>query len=173
VQPKSAIDIQSITNKEGHIFSAEDVAYLKSQGLTDEQIAELKSVQTNQVVSSSSSTALIYVDNFLGRGKTGFPADIISIKKGALKFKFGQQNFDYSGNFAVLFNTPRHHKNPSFGFGKPETAKFLSLGDFFKDQPDGSVILPDATIWEKSDGFVDAEALGKEWIFSGNYTITN
>ena len=31
--------------------------------------------------------------------------------------------------------------------------------------------LPDATIWEKKAGFIDAEAAGKQWIYFGNYTI--
>jgi hypothetical protein len=47
------------------------------------------------------------------------------------------------------------------------------LEDFFKDQSDGTMILPNATIWEKTDGFIDAVAADKEWIHSGNYTITN
>jgi len=28
--------------------------------------------------------------------------------------------------------------------------------------------LPDATIWEKKAGFIDAEAAGKQWIYFGN-----
>jgi len=35
------------------------------------------------------------------------------------------------------------------------------------------MILQDATIWEKSDGFIDAVAGDKEWILSGDYTISN
>jgi hypothetical protein len=129
--------------------------------------------QTVTDTPSDLKNALVYVDNFLGGGKTGFPADVISIKKGALKFRFGGKDFDYSGNFSILLTTPRQHKNPHFGFGKPETTKLLTLGDFFKGETDGTMILQNATIWEKSDGFIDAEALGKEWIHSGNYTITN
>jgi hypothetical protein len=47
------------------------------------------------------------------------------------------------------------------------------LEGFCKDQADGTMILPNVTIWEKSDGFIIAVALDKEWIHSGNYTITN
>jgi hypothetical protein len=72
-----------------------------------------------------------------------------------------------------LLTTPRKHKNPYFGLGSPETAKLLTLEDFFKGESDGTMLLSNATIWEKSDGFIDAEALGKEWIHSGNYTVTN
>jgi hypothetical protein len=117
--------------------------------------------------------ALIYVDNFLGGGKTGFPADVISIKKGVLKFRFGGKDFDYSGNFSIMLTKPRQHKNPYFGLGTPEKAKLLTLGGFFKGEPDETMLLPNATIWEKSDGFIVAVALEKEWIHSGNYTITN
>ena len=35
------------------------------------------------------------------------------------------------------------------------------------------MILPNATIWEKSDGLIVAVALDKEWIHSGGYTIVN
>ena len=177
IDPKYATPIQPITNKEGHVISAQDVADLKSQGWTDEEIANAQIAQTNQVTLSPTppdlKNALVYVDNFLGGGKTGFPADVISIKKGALKFRFGGKDFDYSGNFSILLTTPRQHKNPYFGFGKPETAKLLTLGDFFKGEADGTMILQDATIWEKSDGFIDAEAFSKEWILSGDYTISN
>lgn len=168
---------KAITNKEGHVIPSQDVAFLKSQGWTDEEIANAQIVQTNQVTLSPTppelKNALVYVDNFLGGGKTGFPADVISIKKGALKFRFGGKDFDYSGNFSILLPKPRQHKNPYFGFGTPETAKLLTLGDFFKDKTDGTMILPNATIWEKSDGFIDAVAGDKEWIHSGSYTITN
>jgi hypothetical protein len=175
--PPSPARPQAITNKEGQIIAPEDVAWLKKQGYTDEQIAQMAIVKTNQVPLSPTppdlKNAMVFVDNFLGGGKTGFPVDVIGIKKGALKFRFGGKDFDYSGNFSVLLTTPRKHKNPYLGFGKPETAKLLTLGDFFKGETDGTMILQDATIWEKSDGFIDAEAFGKEWILSGNYSISN
>jgi hypothetical protein len=33
--------------------------------------------------------------------------------------------------------------------------------------------LPNATIWEKKANYIDAVATGKEWIYSGTYTIQN
>ena len=60
--------------------------------------------------------SIIYLDDFLGGGKVGFPADVISIKKGALKFRLGGKDYDYSGNFSILLMTPRLHSNPYFGF---------------------------------------------------------
>jgi hypothetical protein len=33
--------------------------------------------------------------------------------------------------------------------------------------------LQNATIWEKGAHYIDAVALGKEWIYSGIYTIQN
>ena len=139
---------------------------------TPEQEQQAKWISANPTPPDLKN-ALVYVDNFLGGGKTGFPADVISIKKGALKFRFGGKDFDYSGNFSILLTTPRKHKNPYLGFGTPETAKLLTLGDFFKGETDGTMILQDATIWEKSDGFIDAVAGDKEWILSGDYTISN
>ena len=119
------------------------------------------------------TNVLIYVEHFLGSGKTALVADVISLKHDALKFRINGNDFDYSGHFSILLITPRKHTNPYFGLGSPETAKFLTLEDFFKDQSDGTMILPNATIWEKADGFIVAVAADKEWIHSGNYTITN
>lgn len=69
----------------------------------------------------------------------------------------------------VMLNTPRQHKNPYFGFGSPETAKLVILENV------GGVAYPlqNATIWEKSKGFIVVTALGKEWIYFGTYTIQN
>ena len=66
-----------------------------------------------------------------------------------------------------MLNTPRQHKNPYLGFGSPETANLVILENL------GGKTLPlqSATIWEKSNGFIDAVALSKEWIHSGTYTI--
>ena len=98
------------------------------------------------------TNVLIYVDHFLGSGKTALVADVISLKHDALKFRINGNDFDYSGHFSILLITPRKHTNPYFGLGSPETAKFLTLEDFFKDQSDGTMILPNATIWEKAPG---------------------
>lgn len=131
------------------------------------------SARSQSVTPPELTNVLVYVDHFLGSGKTALVADVISIKHDALKFRVNGNDFDYSGHFSILLTTPRKHKNPYFGLGSPETAKFLTLEDFFKDQSDGTMILPNATIWEKSDGFIVAVALDKEWIHSGGYTITN
>ena len=119
------------------------------------------------------TNVLIYVDHFLGSGKSAIVGDIISMKHDALKFSTNGHEFDYSGHYSILVPTPRKHNAPYFGFGSTEKAKFLTLEDFFKDQSDPNMILPNATIWEKSDGYIVAEAAGKEWIHSGNYTISN
>jgi hypothetical protein len=131
------------------------------------------SAQADSVALPGLTNVIIYVDHFLGSGKTALAGDVISMKRDALKFRINGNEFDYSGNYSILLITPRKHKNPYFGLGSPETAKFLTLEDFFKGESDNTMLLPNATIWEKSDGFIDAEALGKEWIHSGNYTITN
>jgi len=117
------------------------------------------------------TNVIIYVDSFLGSGKTALVGDVISLKHDALKFRINGNDFDYSGHFSILLTTPRQHKNPYFGFGSPETVKLLILEDFFKGEADGTMPLPNATIWEKSDGYVVATGAGKEWIHSGTYTI--
>lgn len=147
---------------------------MKSTGLLFTFVLMLASISAHaDSVTPEATNALIYVDNFLGSGKTALVADVISIKHDALKFRINGKDFDYSGHFSILLVTPRKHKNPYFGLGSPETAKILTLGDFFKTQKDGTMVLPNATIWEKSDGFIIAVAADKEWIHSGNYTITN
>ena len=179
-----AIPVKAITNREGRVIPPEDIPFLKAQGYTDEEIQNLQPIgtvngqpQTKQATLSPTppdlKNAIIYVDSFLGSGKTGFPADVMSIKKGTLKFRIGGKDFDYSGNFSILLTTPRQHKNPYFGLGKPETVKLLILEDFFKGEADGTMPLPNATIWEKSEGYIVATGADKEWIHSGTYTIQN
>jgi len=136
-------------------------------------VAIALSAQAQSVSPPQLTNVLVYVDHFLGSGKTALVADVISMKHDALTFRINGTDFAYSGHFSILLTTPRKHKNPYFGLGSPETAKFLTLEDFFKDQSDSTMILPNATIWEKSDGFIVAVAADKEWIHSGNYTITN
>ena len=131
------------------------------------------SARAESVALPGLTNVLIYVDHFLGSGKTALVGDVISIKHDALKFRINGNDFDYSGHFSILIITPRKHTNPYFGLGSPEKAKLLTLDDFFKDQSDATMIVTDATIWEKSDGYIVAVAAGKEWIHSGNYTITN
>ncbi len=91
------------------------------------------------------------------------------MKTESLKFKFYGQTYDYSGHYTVILNTPRQHKNPYFGFGSPETANLIIL----ENVGESTFPLQNATIWEKSSGFIDVVALGKEWIHSGTYTIQN
>jgi hypothetical protein len=171
-----SLQSQTFTNKEGHIIPPEDVAYFRSQGYSDAEIRESyipASATTNQVTLSSTpsdlTNAIVYMDSFLGITNAMLPADVISIKPDSLKFRINGQDYNYSGHYTVTLNTPRQHKNPHFGFGSPETAKILVLEDW------GGNALPlqNVTIWEKRSGFIDATALGKEWIYSGSYTIQN
>ena len=131
------------------------------------------SVLADSETPSDLKRAIIYLDHFLDSGKVAIVADVISIKRDALEFRLGTNNYTYSGNFSILLTTPRQHRNPYFGFGSPETAKLITLEGFAKGETDETVVLPKPTIYEKSDGFVIVVAIGKEWIHSGNYTITN
>jgi hypothetical protein len=91
------------------------------------------SARAESVALPGLTNVLIYVDHFLGSGKTALVGDVINIKHDALKFRINGTDFDYSGHFSILLIKPRTHKNPYFGLGSPETAKFLTLEDFFKD----------------------------------------
>ncbi len=113
--------------------------------------------------------AIVCMDSFLGMTNAMLPADVISMKPESLKFRMNGQDYNYSGHYTVTLNTPRQHKNPYFGLGSPEMAKILILEDW-----DGNALpLQNVTIWEKRSGFIDATAMGKEWIHSGTYTIQN
>jgi TPR repeat protein len=114
------------------------------------------------------SHGIAFIGSFLGTTNFCIPSDnVISMKTDTLKFQIDGITYDYSGHYCVMLNTPRKHKNPSFGFGTPDKAKLIIIDDFGGD----AMPLPDSTIWEKSKGFIDVEALGKEWIYSGTYTI--
>ena len=166
---------QIITNREGHVIVPEDVKYLHSQGYSDAEIANAQVVQpqTNQVTLSPTPPdlkgAMVWMDNFLGTINAVIAADVISMKPEALKFRLFGKDYNYSGHYTVMLNTPRQHKNPYFGLGSPETANLVILenvgGDVYP--------LQNATIWEKSNGFIVVVALNKEWIHSGTYTIQN
>lgn len=166
---------QAITNREGQVIPPEDVAYFRKLGYTDEQIANAQVAPKQQQQATLSPTppdlknAIVYMDSFLGMTNTMLPADVISMKPASLKFRINGQDYDYSGNYTVMLNTPRQHKNPYFGFGSPETAKLVILEDF------GGEMWPlqNATIWEKKVNYIDVVALDKEWIYSGTYTIQN
>jgi hypothetical protein len=78
------------------------------------------------------------------------------------------------GKYYKTRNRPVHkHQNPYFGLGSPETVKLLILEDFFKGDTVGTMPLQNATIWEKSEGYIVATGADKEWIHSGTYTIQN
>ena len=111
--------------------------------------------------------AIIYMDVFLGMTNQALPGDIISMRSQALKFRLMGKDYDYSGNYTVILNTPRQHRNPYFGFGSPERANILVL----EDVGGQTFPLPNATIWEKEANFIDAVSCGKEWIYSGTYSI--
>ncbi len=166
---------QTITNKEGHVIPAQDVAELKSQGWTDQEIANAQLVQpqTNKVSLNPTppdlKNAVVYMDSFLGMTNTMLPADVISMKPQSVKFRMNGHDYDYSGNYTVMLNAPRQHKSPYFGLGSPDKVKLVTLEDFGGDM----LPLQNATIWEKKPNFIDAMAMDKEWIYSGTYTIQN
>jgi hypothetical protein len=142
-------------------LTKEDIAYLKSQGI-DPTTVTVQDTPQPQV------HGIAFMDSFFGTTNFCVPSDnVISMKADALKFQINGTAYDYSGHYAVMLTTPRKHKNPSFGFGTPDKAKLIIIDDFGGE----TMPLPDATIWEKSKGFIDVEALGKEWIYSGTYTI--
>lgn len=163
-------------------LTPEQAEYLRAQGLDPDKYAidpDLLAHQSGQQPQQSTvasaqkglDNAMIYLDHFLGSGKTMVAGDVINLKRDALKFSCMGKEYDYSGNYSICLNTPRQHKNSHFGLGSVETAKILTLEDFFKGTPNGTIMLQDAKIWEKSSGFIVAEAMGKEWIHSGSYTI--
>jgi hypothetical protein len=115
------------------------------------------------------TNAVIYMDNFLGTPNTTIVADLISMKADALKFRLGKQTYDYSGHYTIVLKNSREHQNPFFGLGSPDKAKFIIIDDFGGQQ----MILPNVTIWQKSNGFVDIGIASAEWIYSGTYTIQN
>ena len=175
IDPNSVTIVPSITNSDGQVLTPKDVAYLRSLGYSDEDISKSKGgdSQPSKVTLSPTppdlKNAIVSMNNFLGMTNAMLPADVISMKSDALKFRINNQDYDYSGHYTVLLAIPRLHKSPYFGLGSPDKAKFVSLEDFDSD----GILLPDATIWEKSNGFIDVEAMGKEWIYSGTYTIQN
>ena len=111
--------------------------------------------------------AFIWMDNFMGTTNATIAADVISMKAQSLTFFVFGHNYDYSGNYTVMINKPREHKKPLFGFGSPETASLVMLEDFGGD----AMPLTNVIIWEKSKDFLDVVAIGKEWIYSGPYTL--
>ncbi len=144
-------------------LTQEDKAYLRSQGIDPANV-------TVQDAAQPQVNGIAFMDSFLGTTNFCVPSNnVISMKPDALKFQINGKTYDYSGHYAVMLNTPRKHKTPMFGFGTPEKVKLIIIDNFGGE----SMPLPDATIWEKNGGFIDVEALGKEWIYSGTYTIQN
>jgi hypothetical protein len=114
-------------------------------------------------------TALVYLDQFMGAANTSVPVmldDLISIKTDHLKFRLNNQEFEYSGHYAIWITQARKHS--TLGFGAPEKAKYVHINGSGLDMP-----LTDATIWEKRTGFIDVEAMGQEFICSGSFEIQN
>jgi TPR repeat protein len=172
--PPAPVPVQVHKNTIPPELTQEDIDYLKAKGIDPNTV----SIVSNQPASSADAAtstppglknAGIWMDNFLGTINAVIAADVISMKPEALKFRLFGKDYNYSGHYTVMLNTPRQHKNPYFGFGSPETAKLVILekvgGDAFP--------LQNATIWEKSNGFIVVVALDKEWIHSGTYTIQN
>ena len=158
-----------VTDSQGHEILPEDAKWLKSQGIDPSTVTLVDTNLQAQQQAALSPTpadlknAIVYIDSFLGMTNAMLPADVISMKPESLKFRINGQDYDYSGHYTVTLNTPRQHKTPYFGFGSTETAKILILEDW------GGNALPlqNATIWEKSKGFIDAVAMDKEWILLG------
>jgi hypothetical protein len=92
--------------------------------------------------------------------------DLLSIKPDQLKFRFNNQEFEYSGHYAIWITQARKHS--TFGFGSPKKARFVHINSRGLDMP-----LADATIWEKKTGFIDVEAMGQEFICSGPFEMQN
>ena len=145
--------------------------WYRSQGIDPTGFTVGLNITADQTVKKSPTpddlkNAIVYMDSFLGMTNMMIVADVISMKPEALKFRFNGRDFDYSGHYEVILRTPRRHKNPYLGFGSAETAKLVILenGQLLK-------YLKDATIWEKSSGFIVLVAMDKEWIYSGPYSI--
>jgi hypothetical protein len=139
----------------------------QNQPLPKETVV-LNRMAVGQGQEQEQSHGIAFIGSFLGTTNFCIPSDnVISMKTDTLKFQIDGITYDYSGHYSVMLNTPRKHKNPSFGFGTPDKAKLIIIDDFGGH----AMPLPDATIWEKSKGFIDVEALGMEWIYSGTYTI--
>jgi hypothetical protein len=152
-------------------LSQQDIDFLRSKGIDPSTAEYVDAGSENQKPTTPSDLkdAVLWMDTFMGMTNAMLPADLITMKKGFLRFRFGGQDYDYSGNFTVALNTPRKHKNAHLGFGSPDKAKFVIL----ENVGGNTFPLPDVTIWEKSSGFIDVEAIGKEWIHSGGYTVSN
>jgi hypothetical protein len=156
------IDSTPYKGKAVPVYSAEQVA-----------ASQLLIIQAQQTNSPSKVAdlkhAYIWLNTFMGMTNAALVAHVRSMKKEALKFQLGDKDYDYSGHYTVMLENPRAHKTLGFSWGFSTTAKMVIL-----DNVGGKKFpLMDAVIWEKSGGFINAVAQGKEWIHSGSYTIQN
>lgn len=166
-------------------LTAEELGNLEKQGIdaaaykgktvtlaSDGELAALEQLINNakqrQAPSSPSSTkgAYIWMDTFMGMTNASIVADLISAKPESLRFELDGKVYDYSGHYTVMLDKPRKHKAPYLGLGSPEIVGLVMLENFGGEQ----ACLTNATIWEKGKRFINVEALGKEWIYSGVYT---
>lgn len=112
--------------------------------------------------------AVIYLENFLTQTNFTAQADVLSVSPGSLKFRLGEKTFNYSGNFTIMLDSPRSRKGSFFSSGEPEKADFVILVNVFNTP---NFPLKDPKIWERSKNFIVVEAVGKEFIHSGNFTV--
>jgi len=104
-------------------LTPEEVAYARSQGLDPNDLVvetPVQSVTTKPQKQSATPTppdlknAIIYMDSFLGETNQMLLGDVIAMKAGAIKFRCSEQDWDHSGHYTVVLNSPRKHKNPKF-----------------------------------------------------------
>ena len=158
---KQGVDTNALAGKPVVIGSIRSPAALKQLISNAEQVSTPTPANLKH--------AYIWMDSFLGTPNMCILADAISMKTESLTFNLLGHIYNYSGHYTVMLNAPRHHESPYFGFGTAPTAQIVNLEDV------GGEMMPlqNATIWEQGNGFIDVTAMGKEWIYSGNYTIRN
>jgi hypothetical protein len=169
----TADDIKSIAQQGGdtsQLYVGEQVMLDTRAGESQREQAERKEQEFLPPTPEDLKNAVVFLDNFLGSTNTTIQVDIISMKHDSLKFRFLEKDWDYSGHYAVRLNTPRSRVGTYSGFLSPDKAQLVILETAFDGK---SWPLPDAIVWEKSDDFIDVESEGKEWIYSGTYTIQN
>jgi hypothetical protein len=168
------------------LLTAEELQELESKGIdssalkgkpvtvsSDQEGAALQELISKAQQAKATPTpvdlknAYVWMDNFMGMTNASIMANVISMKSDTLRFQLAGKDYDYSGHYTVMLDKPRVHKNPYFGLGSPAKAKLVILENVGTE----SFPLTDATIWEKSKGFIDLTASDKEWVHSGTYTI--
>jgi len=168
---QSALPVAKKANRRP--FTQEELQQLQARGYDTSGYHGEEVDIPEQPVANTSPTpdalkkAVVYMNAFLGIKDAMIVADVISMKTDTLRFRFRGQDFDYSGHYTVLLTTPREHKTPYFGFGSPEVAKRVVLEDFRGK----ALPLPNPTFVERSAGFINVLSGGKEWIYSGPYSV--